>query len=320
MLIVLLRTKVAHRQVRARRARPSRTDLTGVVREGDAFVRAEQENYGPHSTHPWRPVMKRRVMSCGGLITMYVLLWTCSIGAQEVLTNDAVMTMKKVGLSDAVIIAKIKSSQSKFDVSTQALVELKRAGLSDDVLEAMVRHSGPGGPVGNLPAPRGGEPTIGNTPGILQGREGVYHLRGDQYVELMAAVASIETNFAFFQSKSEIVLKGRRASYRVGDRQPVFLSAWAPNEVPLVRLKPGDDHDDRNLKYSSGAFIPFGGTHQMGVRTQDTVDVAVEKDARGFYRIKPRQPLAPGEYGFILTHGFAAGPGAGGKIYDFGID
>lgn len=264
--------------------------------------------------------MNGRVVSFAGFITMSVLLWTCSIGAQEVLTNDAVITMKKAGLSDGVIIAKIKSSQSKFDVSTQALVQLKRAGLSDDVLEAMVGHSGPGGPVSSLPAAGGGDPTLVNAPGMPQAREGVYHLRGDQYIELMAAVASIETNFAFFQSKSEIVLKGRRASYRVGDRQPVFLSAWAPNEVPLVRLKPGDDHDDRNLKYSSGAFMPFGGTHQMGVRTQDTVDVAAEKDARGFYRIQPRQPLPPGEYGFVLTRGFAAGPGAGGKIYDFGID
>lgn len=96
---------------------------------------------------------------------MYVLLWTCSIGAQEVLTNDAVITMKKAGLSDAVIIAKIKSSQSKFDVSTQALAQLKRAALSDDVLEAMVKHSGPGGPVSSLPAPRGGDPTLVNAPG-----------------------------------------------------------------------------------------------------------------------------------------------------------
>jgi hypothetical protein len=48
------------------------------------------------------------------------------------------------------------------------------------------------------------------------------------------------------------------------------------------------------------------------------VEVESEKDTRGFYRIKPRQSLGPGEYGFILTHGFAAG--GGGKVYDFGID
>jgi hypothetical protein len=156
--------------------------------------------------------------------------------------------------------------------------------------------------------------------GVPQGREGVFHLRGDQYIELAAAVASIESTFAFFQSKSEIVLKGRKAAYRIAERQPVFVSMWPPNEAPLVRLKPGDDHDDRNLKYSSGSFMPFGGRHKLGIRTEDTMEVESEKDPRGFARSKPRQPLDPGEYGFILTHGFAAGAGAGGRIYDFGID
>ena len=154
---------------------------------------------------------------------------------------------------------------------------------------------------------------------VPQQREGVFYLRGDQYVELTAAFASIESSFAVFASKSEIVLKGRRAAYRIAERQPVFVSVWPPNEAPLVRLKPGDDHDDRNLKFSSGSFIPWGGSQKQGVRTQDVVDVDSEKDTRGFYRVKPRQPLSPGEYGFILTHGFAGGAGAG-KIYDFGID
>lgn len=252
------------------------------------------------------------------VITMCLLLLAASVGAQEVLNNDAVIVMKKAGLSDTVILAKIRSSQSKFDVSTKALVDLKQAGLSDEIIEAMLGHTGPG--VAVSAAVTAVDPRGRVVVGLPQGREGVFHLRGDQYIELSAAVASIETNFAFFQSKSEIVLKGRKAAYRVTDRQPVFMSMWPPNEVPLVRLKPGDDHDDRNLKYSSGSFMPFGGTYKQGVRTRDVVDVESAKDPRGLYRIKPRQALAPGEYGFILTHGFAAGAGAGGKIYDFGVD
>jgi hypothetical protein len=249
------------------------------------------------------------------VLALCVVLFVGSVAAQEMLNNDAVIAMKRAGLSDAVILAKIRSSQSKFDVSTQALVGLKQAGLSDQIIEAMVGHSGPGGAIAAPPA--AGARGAGLT-GLPSGRDTIFHLRDGQYVELSAAIASLETNFAFFQSKSEIVLKGRKASYRVSDRQPVFVSVWAPNEVPLVRLKPGDDHDDRNLKYSSGAFMPFGGTQKMGVRSEDTIDVESEKDPRGFYRLKPKAALVPGEYGFILTGGFA--PGAGGKIYDFGID
>jgi hypothetical protein len=243
-----------------------------------------------------------------------ILFLVATVGAQEVLTNDSVLAMKKAGLSDAVILAKIRSSQTKFDMGTDNLVALKQAGLSDQVIEAMLGHAGPGGATTAV-APPGRGSGVG---GLPQARDGIYHLKSDQYIELVPAVANIETNFAFFQSKSEIVLKGRKASYRIDDHQPVFFSVWGPNEAPLVRLKPGDDHDDRNLKFSSGAFMPFGGTHTQGVRSQDTIDVESEKDPRGFYRVKPKQALPPGEYGFILTGGFTAG--AGGKIYDFGVD
>jgi hypothetical protein len=250
------------------------------------------------------------------LVVLLALLLVTVVGAQETLTNDSVIAMKKAGLSDAVILAKIRSSQSKFDVNTESLVNLKKAGLSDQIIEAMVGHAGPAGaPAGTAAAPA----RAAAITGMPQGRDSIYHMQGDKYVELNAAGAALETNFAFFQSKSEIVLKGKKAAYRIADRQPVFLSAWAPNEAPLVRLKPGDDHDDRNLKFSSGAFMPFGGTQRMGVRDQDTVDVDSEKDPRGFYRLKPKKALAPGEYGFILTGGFATG-GAGGRIYDFGVD
>ena len=114
------------------------------------------------------------------------------------------------------------------------------------------------------------------------------------------------------------MLKGRKAQYRISEKQPVFYSTWSPNEVPLVRLKPGSDHDDRNLKIGGGSFMPFGGTQTMGVRSEDKVDVDSEKDARGLYKLTPQAPLKPGEYAFVLTFGMAAG--ASGKVYDFGVD
>jgi hypothetical protein len=251
------------------------------------------------------------------LVVCVLLLFVGPVVAQEVLSNDSVIAMKKAGLSDAVILAKIRSSQSKFDTSTQALVGLKSAGLSDAIIEAMVGHSGPGGAV-SAPPTAAVAPRAGGAGNLAAGRETIFHLRGGQYVEMTPAVASIETNFQFFTSKSELVLKGRKAPYRVEDKRPVFFSVWAPNEVPLVKLKPGDSNDDRNLKFSSGSFMPYGGTQKTGVRSEDVIGVDSEKDARGFYKLTPKEPLKAGEYGFVLTHGFAAG--AGGKIFDFGVD
>lgn len=246
------------------------------------------------------------------LLTVMVLAMAqvVSVGGQEVLTNDSVVTMKKAGLSDGVILARIRSSPTKFDVSTPALISLKQAGVSDQVIEAMVTRSGP--PVA---APGPGRDAIPGEP--RPGSESVFHVSGEKYTELTPAFSSIETNFAFFSSKSELVLKGRKAQYRTEERTPVFLSAFGSNEMPLVRLKPGDNHDDRNLKISSGSFQPFGGSHTFGVRSEDTIDVEGEKDSRGLYRITPRKPLPPGEYGFVLLQGLS---GRAGKVYDFGVD
>ena len=234
--------------------------------------------------------------------------------AQEVLTNDSVIQMVKAGLPEAVVIAKIKSTATKFDLKTDSLVSLKKAGITDKVLEAMVAAgSGSSSTPSAMPAP----PAPAVAAGALKNQDVIYQLLGGKYVEMFATSANLETNMAFFQSKSEVVLEGRKAQYRTTEKQPVFLSTYSSTDAPLVRLKPGDEHNDRNLKIGSGAFMPFGGTQKMGVRNEDKIAVTIERDARGFYRVTPTAPLAPGEYGFILATGFGAGSG---KVYDFGVD
>jgi len=240
--------------------------------------------------------------------------------AQEVLTNDSVVQMIKAGLPESVVIAKIRSTATKFDLRTESLVTLKKNGVSDKVLEAMMA---PGSAASGAPA-AAPAPAVAATPpaaaagaGALRDRDAVYQVIGGKYVEMFPTSANLETNMAFFSSKSEVVLEGRKAKHRISDKQPVFLSTYGPTDAPLVKLKPGDSNDDRNLKISSGAFMPFGGTQKMGVRNEDKIATNIERDPRGFYRVTPAAPLPPGEYGFILASGFGAGVG---KIFDFGVD
>jgi tetratricopeptide (TPR) repeat protein len=63
--------------------------------------------------------------------------------AAEVLTNDAVVSMVKAGLGDAIILDKIKTSQGQFDLSTPGLVRLKESGVSDAVIKGMMEASAP---------------------------------------------------------------------------------------------------------------------------------------------------------------------------------
>lgn len=49
---------------------------------------------------------------------------------EEVLTNDSVIQLLKVGLDEGSIIAKIQKTKYNFDTSTEGLVALKQAGAS----------------------------------------------------------------------------------------------------------------------------------------------------------------------------------------------
>ena len=147
-------------------------------------------------------------------------------------------------------------------------------------------------------------------------RPTVFQIIAGKEVELIAAGTELQKNRAPYSRSNELVLPGNKAKYRTPDRQPVFVITSEPSEMPLVRFEPGKD--DRNLKIESGSRVPYGGgSSRRGIRGEDMVDVDAERDSRGFYRIRPRAPLAPGEYGFVSTRG---GGSVGGSVYDFGVD
>jgi hypothetical protein len=110
-----------------------------------------------------------------------------------------------------------------------------------------------------------------------------------------------------------------RSSYsrRAAKTRPREVCSADPGEMPLVRLQPGSN--DRNLKYSSSPRTPLRRLDDPeGTRTEDRVDVEAERDQGGLFRIRPRAPLPPGEYAFVLTR--SSGTIPSGTVYDFGVD
>jgi hypothetical protein len=57
----------------------------------------------------------------------------------SVLSNDDVVKLVKAGLSDELIISKIRNSQCNFNLETDEIIALKQAGISDAVLGEMVQ-------------------------------------------------------------------------------------------------------------------------------------------------------------------------------------
>lgn len=248
---------------------------------------------------------------------MTSLLMTRSVDAQEVLTNESIVEMVKAGLSERVIIAKIRNSPTKFDTQTDALIALKKNGVPEKVIEAIMSPSAPAAaaapPGSSAPA---GSVAMAPPPAAGPARPTVYQIVGGKEVELVAAGSEVQRNNARYSRSTEVVIAGNKAKVRTAERQPVFVLTTPPSEMPLVKLDPGKN--DRNLKVGSGSRVPYGGsTSTRGIRGEDMIEVDAERDSRGFYRVKPRAPLAPGEYGFVATRG---GSPMGSSIYDFGVD
>lgn len=74
-------------------------------------------------------------------------------GSDDALTNEAVVAMVRAGLSERIIIAKIRSSRRSFDTSSNALIKLKGANVPEAVIEAMLSVPEPGQVSSASPAP-----------------------------------------------------------------------------------------------------------------------------------------------------------------------
>ncbi|MEP6704699.1 MAG: hypothetical protein ABJB34_07830 [Acidobacteriota bacterium] len=77
------------------------------------------------------------------LIILTIILFS-SLGAfaqSESIDNKIVVDMSRSGLSAEIILKKIASSRSAFDVSAAGLIELKTAGVDDGVIAAMMDRS-----------------------------------------------------------------------------------------------------------------------------------------------------------------------------------
>ena len=139
----------------------------------------------------------------------------------------------------------------------------------------------------------------------------LYHLIDGRQVDMAPSVAKLEMVAPYIR-RFDLVLRSRRATYRVNDRQPTFLSGYQAGDLTLVRLKSGDDHDDRNLK----VMVNRQGTG-LEIPVEETVELVVDSEPGGLLRLTPRLSLEPGEYGFVSPSDLNRLPA---KMFDFGVD
>jgi hypothetical protein len=125
-------------------------------------------------------------------------------------------------------------------------------------------------------------------------RDSIFHLNGAKYVEMQPQVVRDRDQQRGVLSKSDVVLGGRRAEYRITDRQPQFYSYFAPTEALLVKLKPGEKKNDRNLKMGTRRLSSVRGSSRVGIRSEDRI--AVKSERRGEWLL-PDLALQPAPVG-----------------------
>lgn len=249
--------------------------------------------------------------------------------ASAAMTNDDVVKMVAAGLSDQIVIAAIRQANARnFDLSPAVLIDLKAKRVSDAVVAAMLSPGAPpsAGPSGfqppgfGTPTANSDDPLVAHAPGFyLDAGEGrtprLQPLGTPQITNLRSGGgAALALTGGLFGSKNmNYRVRGETASIRAPTDAVFYyyaLGVYGANAdgVMLLRLQ----KKGREREYT---FARAGGPG--GIRgAEGDVELTVEKVAEGTYRLTPKSPLAPGEYGLAESTG-VGGPGA---VYDFGVD
>jgi hypothetical protein len=267
-------------------------------------------------------------------IISILIYGTLSAQNNEVLTNETVTTLLSKGLSPSIIISKIKTSKTNFDVSIDALIKLKDQQVPDDVVNAMVEASGNKDNVqGNI-----------NDPDAVH-ESGIYYLIKQQDKTQMTFVEPTvcsqtkygsgmltSMTYGIAKTKTRAVIDGGMARLQLDDKKPVFYfyfdaktnslnssSSWftgssSPNEFVLVKM----DVKEKNRNFVIGSGNAYSGT-TFGVDEDYKVAFDIEKVKPGVYKVTPKTEQLSGEYCFLFAGSTSAMGGGGQKVFDFGI-
>ena len=269
---------------------------------------------------------------------------------EQALTNAQVLALLEAGLPAGVLAAKIAvAPEARFDTSTETLIALSQAGVDAAVLTAMVQRAA------RADASRTNfHDTPCQTPGMfLERDDAVQALESAAPARLLSAGAATQvantairaaTRFyvpGLIPGKTKITLRGAAAAFRITESKPTFLLCMVeipggadpaeatpptldPNGMQLVALGVRKRNDERVFNVGKDRFL--GGT-ELGIPAKQLREVAFSEVKPGVYRVRPKQPLAAGEYGFYYGAAATGSPtqmwvsgGLGGRVFAFGVD
>lgn len=266
------------------------------------------------------------------------LAWAQDGKMSKRLTNQDVIGMVQLGLSDDVVIAKIRSASAagadavSFDTSVDGLKALKAANVSDNVIKVMIN------PASEPPSSPHAAGAAAPNPNLPPPEVGVYWKDGANFALIpgqamsQAKVGGRAGSFLTDGIRNQhwdAVLEGSTSANRVKERRPVFYlyvpEGYSASDYALIRL----NKKGARREFQVGSFGGVTGG-KSGVKRDKEVPFGAEHVAVRTYKLTLEEDLKPGEYGFFMGSGQStsmsgamggnrSGGIAAGRIYDFTI-
>lgn len=263
----------------------------------------------------------------------------------ETLTNRSIVALSASGVGDEVIIAKIRTSDTKFDLSTDQIIALRKQGVSGPVIAAMIAASNPTTERASTRERPGSPPTSApersaNGSVLAAARPaGIYLVSGGQLVRMdfnvsgqtkTSGLLGMALTGGIAAMSIKATLQGEHARVVTSERTPTFyfylpdaanhanLSSFeaqssnptSPNEFSLIRLNQKKGYREARVGRAN-----IGGM-KSGVMDKDRIDFQYDEIRPGVFSVKPTNPVEPGEYSFVMI-------GAGGakvaRFFDFSV-
>jgi hypothetical protein len=281
-----------------------------------------------------------------------------SINAQvkaDTIKNETVMKMTKAKLGDKIILSKINTSPTKFDISTDALIKLKENNVSDTIVNLMVYKQSLQEEATEIKDSKNGDGA-----GYTFKESGIYFKKDGKYIPLdPTIVTSTTAKGALYTQKFLAQIEGREANYQINSTSEFYFNfepakkdlnksnnnttaqdnymqqilngygygttnatAVSPNEFKLVKL----DVSKSKREYMKGKFSTFTGKQDFSIDDKYIVTFKYEKVSENTYKVTFPNALKTGEYCFVyLSNSANINPyfqvyGQNNtKVFDFGV-
>jgi hypothetical protein len=278
---------------------------------------------------------RQTVLTAILLLLLSSITWSQQLSSR--ITNQDVIDMVGLGLSDDVIITKIRAASAggtlQFNTSVSGLKELKAAKVTDDVIKVMINPAPPAGPIVVAAAP------MSNDPNLPPPEVGVYWKNGSAFTRIegqaisqtkVGGKAGSMFTYGMRNEHWDAYLEGPQSKNDVRDPMPVFY-IYVPDggsaaDFTLITL----EKKGNRREFQIGSFGGITGG-KSGIKRDKEIAFTAEHAGIRTYRLKLAADMKPGEYAFFMgtgqqstmaggsSGGARSGGAASGRVYDFRI-